>query len=243
MDREQCESAIEAWQSRGVAALPRAERELLVAMAANDHRCRKIMSALAGGSAQIDDAVAVFRASWLSEDVVHVVDHRPSLWEAANAVRDRARPSPELVLLATWLEHTLNILLAMAAQAEGAEAEFLRKHASDVSWSKMSKKLKQWRSLPGAPPLSGEQLDELREVFLARNQAVHLEWVGRSREDLASHLERLRRAAASARKLVESLHRLEQSMGNPEGYLAACSYFHTVASAPNDGLQLSEPLE
>jgi hypothetical protein len=206
-------SAIEAWVNDGRSKLSAGQAQTLVNMALQNHRCADACGKWANGDLSEADAIEVFRREWVEEPLLHVIDHRSQLLDAAIAVRNEQRPVAELVLRATWLEHTLNILLAHGAIAAGLAGEELREHAKQVKAARMqADKLKKWRAYPGSPPLSDDELADLRTVFDQRNSAIHLEWVGEPSDDVASRLDRLRSATEKARTLCTTLGRLEAAM-------------------------------
>lgn len=206
-------AAIEAWAKNGRSLLSDSHAQTLVNMALQNHRCADACGKWANGDLSEADAIEVFRREWVDEPLLHVIDHRAQLLDAAMAVRDDQRPVAELVLRATWLEHTLNIVLAHGAIAAGLAGDELREHARSVKSDRMqADKLKKWRAYPGSPPLSADELADLRTVFDQRNCAVHLEWVGEPSDDVASRLDRLRSATEKARTLCTTLGRLEAAM-------------------------------
>ena len=135
------------------------------------------------------------------------------------------------MLLGTWLEHTLDFLLALGAPSVNVSGDDLRVHAAKLKSDRMqSYKLPVWRTYPGAPFLSDEEIASLKEIFDQLNAAVHVEWSGKEFGSLIPRSDAIAVAAFKARQLVASFRAFDAST-SPIAHAASVRCVFLVGSA------------
>ena len=225
LTKNEIREAIETWETQGRGALTGPQRKLLVRLITQDLRCADALLSHARSEITERQLIDVLTATWINEPLMHVEDNRPRLLKAARSADDPDRPISSLVLVATWLEHSLNALLVIGAARDGMSGKQLNKHAEKVGKDKMRKKLDEWRSYPGAPLLQSWVIADLREVFHQRNESVHFRWIGDDYAVLETRITNLREAAAKAWKLVDELGGIENRLSARSTESEAIEFF------------------
>lgn len=219
--------AIEAWETGGRGGLTGPQQTLLVRLVTQDLRCANALQAHLRSEITERNLIRVLTTTWINEPLMHVEDNRPRLLQVARDADDPDRSVATLVLLATWLEHSLNIILVIGAARSGMGGKPLDDHAKRVGKDKMSCKLKIWRGYPGSPPLQDWMLVDLKDVFEQRNRAVHFRWIGDDHTVLQTRLRELLQATVKAWKLVDELDAIENRLSGRSAEKAALQFFST----------------
>jgi len=225
LTKKEIQNAINAWETGGRGDLTDPQRALLVRLVTQDLRCSDAFQAHLKSDITERDLIDVLIATWINEPLMHVEDNRPRLLEVARTADDPDRPVVTLVLLATWLEHSLNTILVIGAARSGMGGKSLDDHAEKIGKDKMKSKLEQWRCYPGSPALQDWVLIDLNEVFRQRNRAVHFRWIGDDLTVLKESQKELRQATIKAWKLVDELNSIEDRLSARSVERAALLFF------------------
>ena len=109
----------------------------------------------------------------LPDDFDVVIDHTPQLLSLARQFRRSSKPELAVLMYATWVEHSLNLILHDLATAASIGEKYVR---SMIRESSARAKATWLLGLIGGRPLSPSALARMQKLFDARNAFVHYKW-------------------------------------------------------------------
>lgn len=112
-------------------------------------------------------------ADTLPDEFDVVIDHTPKLLSLGRQFRRHGNLGFSVLMYATWVEHTLNLILQYLAEKASVEEKYVRSMIREASPRAKATWL---LGLLGGRPLPPKALDRMRKLNDARNEFVHYKW-------------------------------------------------------------------
>lgn len=152
-----------------------------------------------------DEVWSQFRAvaAQLPDDFDVVLDHTPALLRHARTARAKNDYELAVLMYATWVEHSINLVMQHFAIARGLSRNDFQGMLREAS---LRAKTTWLLPLLGVKPLNPQTVARIQKLADARNAFIHYKW-GQLSEDAKAHQER---ALADAEKVVRAIQRLKR---------------------------------
>lgn len=137
-----------------------------------------------------------------------VVDFLPYFQEIALAHAGDRWPLASLILYAAWIEHWVNVLIAMGVLRSGGTDAGLKSYFA--TQPRFEDKISKVRELSrSAPPK--KEFDWLVQIMKTRNDYLHYTWEGRSQRALDQSLRGIGPLVRKAEKMIAGLLAFEHT--------------------------------
>ncbi len=139
----------------------------------------------------------------LPDDFDVVIDHTPKLLQQARTARLENSYEFAVLMYATWVEHSLNLVLQELALARGISGRYQQLMLREAS---LRAKTTWLLPLLGAKPMSPQTVARIQKLADARNAFIHYKWGQLSKAAQADQ----ERALVDAEKVVKTIQRLKR---------------------------------
>ena len=142
-------------------------------------------------------------ADGLPTDFDVVIDHTPKLLRNARTAKSEHNHELAVLMYATWIEHSINLVLQQVAFARGISEPHFQAMLREAS---LRAKTTWLLPLLGIKPLSEVVVGRIQKLADTRNAFIHYKWGQLSRAAKADQ----ERALADAEKVVKTIQRLRR---------------------------------
>jgi hypothetical protein len=135
-----------------------------------------------------------------------VRDHRDTLLAAARAEAEKRRDEIAIILYATWIEHSINGMLALAFERKGHAENVINPLMRELRLHTKASAL--WK-LAGLRDIGADNLRLLGQVIEFRNSLVHYKWPAHDISLLEQRSLQLRDIVVRVEELIGTLFSIE----------------------------------
>lgn len=153
----------------------------------------------------------VLTRAYIEEEYAEVLDYRRRLLNSAGRHKRQRAPIIALILYATWIEHTVNVIVIGAARLKGVSGDVDAVARSIVGADFTARVTRIWTQYE-APLLDRTQRTKLIRLMKLRNDMVHYKWIGEHPDKLQSSLSHMRTTVQQAPTLVRYLRTIERQV-------------------------------
>ncbi|MFC6081663.1 hypothetical protein [Sphaerisporangium aureirubrum] len=136
------------------------------------------------------------------------IDHRDILLERARVEAEHGHDQLAITLYSTWIEHSVNGLLALAMERQGRSKQVVTPLLREL---RIPTKITALWELVGLPALREGSVRVLDQALNFRNAFVHYKWSATSDQEHRTHTERLHAIVPEIERVVSEFMDIESA--------------------------------